>query len=198
MRYRYILVLLSLAISQAVPGSQVKPVLKFKTSSGHTVKVTRGTIYYDNKSLLKIEDSEILYDSGLNRLIEDHGAVFLFVAMDGRPNLDRLNAFSITPLKAILVADAILSAIKDFDGDGYLEFGGSDLTEAYSNPDSMYYVPTAYYEIRHGKIHPDKALTISKDVSLNGLYLPPGKRLDKEGFCCRVVRTPGKKHGGKM
>jgi len=114
--------------------------------------------------------------------------------MDGRPNLDRLNAFLIHPTKAILVADAILSAIKDYDGDGYLEFGGRDLTEIYTHPDSMCYVPTAYYELRKGKIHPDGALTRTEDIKINGLYLPPNKQLDRNGFCCKIIPIPGKKH----
>jgi hypothetical protein len=176
-------------------GSPVKKILSFKTYTGHVVKVLKGRIFYDNKVIFNGEnDDEILYDDKSNRLIEDHGSVFLFIAMDGNPNLDRLNAFLITPTKAIIIADAILSPIKDYDHDGYLEFGGRDLTEMYPNRDSTYYIPTTYYEIRDGKIHLDKTLTRNEDIKLNGLYLPPNKQLDNDGNCCKVVPTPGRKH----
>jgi len=193
---RYIFLLASFMCIAALSGFQspANNILSFKTSSGHIVKVKKGYILYDNKSIFKIKYDDILYESKSNRLIEDHGAIFLFVAMAGNPNLDRLNAFRVTPTKATLVVDAILSPIKDYDGDGYLEFGGRDLTEVYPNPDSMYYIPTAYYEIRDGKILPDEMLTRKEDIKLNGLYLPPNKQLDKNGNCCEVVPTPGRKH----
>jgi len=174
---------------------QPKHLLQFKTSNGHVIKVTRGVILYDSKEVFKIDyDDDILYNDENNQLIEDHGSVFLFVAMAGQPNLDRLYAFLITPTKARLVADAILSPVKDYDGDGYLEFGGSDLTEVYPNPDSMYYIPTAYYEIRNGQIIPDYKLSRIKDIAINGRYLPPAKQKDNDGNCCTVIPTPGKKH----
>jgi len=177
---------------------QPKHLLRFKTAGGHVIKVTKGYILYDSKVIFKIKyDDDILYDDKNNQLIEDHGSVFLFVAMAGQPNLDRLNAFLITPTKAKLVVDAILSPVKDYDGDGYLEFGGNDLTEGYANPDSMYYIPTAYYEIRDGKIIPDNVLTRTKDLAINGRYLPPSKQLDKDGNCCTVIPTPGRKHHAK-
>lgn len=171
-----------------------KNVITFKTSAKHKIKVVEGKIEYDNKVIAKIKYDDVLYESKFNRLIEDHGSSFLFIAMYGAPNLDRLNVFLITPKKATQVADAILSRVKDYDGDGYLEFGGCDLTEAYGNPDSMYYVPTIYYEIRKGEIHPDNSLTRREDTKLNGLYLPPAKQLDKYGNCCSVVAIPGRKH----
>ena len=195
MKYKYILVLLISVAALSGFRLAVKNILNFKTSTGHTIKVFEGQISYDNKAIFKRKyDDDILYESKSNRLIEDQGVVFLFIAIGGSPNLDRLNAFLITPTKATLVADAILSPIKDYDGDGYLEFGGRDLTEMYPNRDSMYYIPTAYYEIREGKIHPDNSLTKSEDIKLNGLYLPPSRQLDKDGNCCKVVPTPGRKH----
>jgi len=195
MKYKYILVLLISFAALSGFRLPVKNILSFKTSTGHTIKVSKGQISYDNKVIFKRKyDDDILYESKSNRLIEDQGAVFLFIAIGGSPNLDRLNAFLITPTKATLVANAILSPIKDYDNDGYLEFGGSDLTEGYDNPDSMYYIPTAYYEIREGKILPDNSLTRREDIKLNGLYLPPSKQLDKDGNCCKVVPTPGRKH----
>ncbi len=141
--------------------------------------------------MLQLKYPEDIIDTGnLNQIIEDHGAVFLFLAEFGGPNLDRYNVYKITPSAATMVADAILSPIKDYDHDGYLEFGGRDLTEHYPNPDSMYYIPTEYYEIRNGEIHTDKTLTIQKDKEINGLYLPPGKQLDNDGNCCVVIPDP--------
>jgi len=52
----------------------------------------------------------------------------------------------------------------------------------------MYYIPTAYYEIRKGEIHPDIPLTMKKDIELNGVYLR--SQLDKDGNCCRVIKKP--------
>src|SRR6202012_5783563 len=136
-----------------------KKQLTFKTANGHIVKVDNGVIYYDKKSIANIKNAaDVNYANKANRLIEDNGNVFLFITMNGNPNKDRVLAYEITPGKAIVRADAILSLVKDYDGDGYLEFGGSDLTEAYPNPDSMYYIPTAYYEIKRGKIHRDDVL----------------------------------------
>jgi hypothetical protein len=194
MKYKYVLLLLILIANLSGFRLSEKNITSFKTSSGHIIKVVKGKILYDNKMIFKIKYDDVLYESKSNRLIEDRGSIFLFIAMAGNPNLDRLSAFLITPTKATLLVDVILSPIKDYDNDGYLEFGGRDLTEMYPNPDSMYYIPTAYYEIREGKIHPDNSLTRSEDIKLNGLYLPPNKQFDKDGNCCKVVPTPGRKH----
>jgi hypothetical protein len=178
-----------------VSHGQRRP-LEFKTHAGHVIKVSGGTISYDREALLQLKYPEDIIDTGkLNRIIEDHGAVFLFLAERGEPNLDRYNVYKISPSAATMVADAILSSVKDYDHDGYLEFGGRDLTEHYPNPDSMYYIPTEYYEIRNGEIQIDKTLTIQKDKEINGVYLPPGKRHDKDGFCCVVIPAP--RHKGK-
>jgi hypothetical protein len=195
MRYKYILILLIFTICLSSFQLSKKNILSFKTSTGHIIKVFKGQILYDNRVIFKRKyDDDILYGDKANRLIEDHGIIFLFIAVDDRPNLEKLNAFLITATKATLVANAILSPIKDYDNDGYLEFGGRDLTEGYNNPDSMYYIPTAYFEVREGKINRDNALTKKEDIKLNGLYLPPNKQMDKNGFCCKVIPIPSKKH----
>lgn len=199
MKIRFSFFLFFVFAMQVAFGYQLKHSLRFKTADGHVIKVANAKILYDNRVIFKRKyDDDILYDSKSNRVIEDHGSIFLFLAIGGGPNLDRLNAFQITSSKAILVADAILSPIKDYDGDGYLEFGGRDLTEMYPNPDSMYYIPTEYYEIRDGEINLDKELTRSKDIAINGRYLPRSKRDDSDGFCCVVIPTPGKKHHTKQ
>jgi hypothetical protein len=88
----------------------------------------------------------------------------------------------------------VISPIKDYDNDGFLEFGGRDLTEHHPSPDSMYYVPSDYYEIRNGKVSLDNSLIRTEDIKANGLYLSPNKRLDKRGFCCKVIPKPRNKH----
>jgi hypothetical protein len=169
-------------------------VLDFKTSGGNRIVVAKGWLYYDNTPIFKIKFyDEILFKDKSNRLIEDHGSVFLFIAFDDSPNADRLSSFLITPTKATLVADAILSPIKDYDNDGNLEFGGTGLTEVHPDPDSMYYVANEYFEISGGKIHTDNSLNRSEDVADNGIYLPPNKRRGKDGSCCVVVHIPGRK-----
>ncbi len=197
MKYFFILFLILTSAGNSVSAQSRPERLHFRTSSGHVIKVQGGAITYDNHKIWTIKYPEdIIFDSKSDRLIEDHGSVFLFIAMAGNPNNDRLNAFLITSKKATLLVDAILSPIRDYDGDGYPEFGGRDLTEVYPNPDSMYYIPTAYYEIKNGKIQPDTPLTRSEDIAINGRYLPPGKQLDKDGFCCKVIPVPGRKHKG--
>jgi hypothetical protein len=190
MKYKLFLVLTVMILGNTAFGVPHKHILTFKTSTGHIVKVYNGAITFDSKRIFKLNDDEIIYNNAANKLIEDHGIAILFLAIDDRPNLEKLDAFIVTPQKATLVAKAILSPVKDYDHDGYLEFGGRDLTEVYPNPDSMYYVPTAYYEIRDGKIHLDMPLTRSKDIEINGIYMPVNEQLDKDGFCCKVIPKP--------
>jgi hypothetical protein len=186
-----IFILTFIFFSPSIFGQSQKQLLRYKTSTGHVITVRGNAILYDNRRIFTIKyPDDIYFDSKSNRIIEDHGSVFLFLAVNGSPNLDRLNVFSITSSKAVLVTDAILSPIKDYDHDGFLEFGGSDLTEVYPNPDSMYYIPTAYYEIKNGKIHSDDSLTRIKDIEINGLYIPYKKQLDKNGSCCKVIPKP--------
>jgi hypothetical protein len=192
MKQSVIFLIVVVLVSQNVSGFSAKRMLLFKTSKGHIIKVYKGIISLDNKRIYKMNDDEIIYDNVSNKTIEDHGSVLLFLVLDDRPNLEKLGTFMIKPGKAILVAKSIRSPIKDYDNDGFLEFGGSDLTEGYPNPDSMYYIPTSYYEIRNGKVHPDKSLTRNKDVEINGIYLPPKNQLDKDGFCCKVIPKPPK------
>jgi hypothetical protein len=190
MKYKLILVLTVVIFSYNVFGTPNKQILTFRTSNGHFVKVFNRAITFDSKTIFKLNDDEIIYNNAANKLIEDHGVAILFLAIDDRPNLEKLDVFIITPQKATLVAKAILSPIKDYDHDGYLEFGGRDLTEVYPNPDSMYYVRTAYYEIRDGKINLDMPLTRRKDIDINGTYIPVKEQLDKDGFCCKVIPKP--------
>src|SRR5207302_1421532 len=68
----------------------------------------------------------------------------------------------------------------------------SDLTEWYPSEDSMYYIPTEYYEIRNGRIRFDTSFTEERDKWINGVYL--SHPADANGNCCKVILKPGKKH----
>jgi len=79
----------------------------------------------------------------------------------------------------------------DLDGDGKIQLRGFDLTEWYDSKDSMYYNPSRYYEIDNGTIKFDSSLARKMDIKVNGIYL--AKPLDKDGYCCVVVKKPKKK-----
>lgn len=186
--------ILVIAIGLVAFMSPEKQSLRLKTSKGAVIKVIKDHILYNGKKIATLKYFEdVLWEDKANRLIEDHNKTFLFLAMDGSPSALRLNVFLITSKKATMVADAILTPIKDYDRDGYLEFGGAEFTEAHPHPDSMYYVPNAYYEIRKGEIIPERALTISQDIKINGIYLTPSKQPHKDGSCCRVILKPKRK-----
>ncbi|HLX53842.1 MAG TPA: hypothetical protein VKR58_07870, partial [Aquella sp.] len=89
MKHKYVLVLLVTIATLSGFQLPVKNIISFKTASGHVIKVVNGQILYDTKSIFKIKyGDDILYESKSNRLIEDHGSIFLFIAMAGNPNLD--------------------------------------------------------------------------------------------------------------
>ncbi|MGZ3756206.1 MAG: hypothetical protein ACXVAY_14370 [Mucilaginibacter sp.] len=160
--------------------------LIYKTKSGHVIRVNCKRILYDGKLVFTFKfPDEVEIDYKKDYLIEDNGSAFLFLFSYGNPNLDRFNVYQILATGTKLVADSIASQIKDYDNDGKLEFGGRDLTEMHPSPDSMYYIPTKYFEISNGKISIDKALTKQMDIKINGIYL--SKPLDKDGNCCTAI-----------
>jgi hypothetical protein len=114
--------------------------LIFHTMLGLEVTVHKGSIKVNNRNLYKIQDEEFLFPSKRNRLIENGGSVFMFLEINGSPNKDRLYVLKITKDKVDSIANSISSEIRDFDGDSYLEFGGSDLIEVHPSNDSMYYI----------------------------------------------------------
>jgi hypothetical protein len=193
MKPLFLFILLGLWIGLTGFKSAGTDQVSFKTSKEDIVKVKKGIIYFNDKKILSLQYDDLIYGSKLNRLLENHNSIFLFLAEDGRPNLNHLQAYKITASKAVLVADAILSPLRDLDHDGFLEFGGNDLTEAYPNRDSMYYIPTAYYEIKNGKITKDMTLTRQQDIKLNGTYLK--SPLDVNGNCCKVIPNPKRLKG---
>ena len=172
-------------------GQSQKDKILFHTKNGTEIRVEYDSIFVNNKALFGFAKYALDYSSNLNRLIEDHNTNFLFLVISDSPNRDRLYGFKITNSKVDSVVDAIASKIKDFDKDGYLEFGGSDLTEEYPSKDSMYYIPSAYYEIRNGNIYFDSLLTKKKDIEVNGIFLKD--QLDENGNCCKVIPKLKKK-----
>gem|GEM_PF-505222 len=181
------------ALSLLAGFAQNKPrTLNFHTSRGLAIKVDSLGVYINNKKVHRFDTEDLIFHSRRNRLIENGGTSFLFLEIDGRPNLNRLVGFRISSGKADSMVDVVSSDIVDMDGDGYLEFGGRDLTEGYPSEDSMYYIPTEYYEIRNGTIRYDSSLTKERDIWINGVYLP--HPLDTDHNCCKVILKPGKKH----
>lgn len=187
------ILLLLLAISWVPCLSQInsKP-LTFHTTGGLAIIVHGNIISVNGKDLYTIRDEEIHVDSKYNRIVEDAGFVFLFIEIDGSPNEDKMLVFRVSKDSVDLVTKAISSEVEDVDGDGYLEFGGSDLTEGYPARDSMYYIPSPYYEIRKGQVRYDSVCTRLMERKLNGIYL--SNPLDEHGNCCKVIPKPGKKN----
>jgi hypothetical protein len=174
-------------ISQTHPAKE----LTFHSDQGLTIRVHKGVIAVNNKDLYRFHFDDIIYSSKRNQLIRSGGSTFLFLETDGRPNRDLLYAFKITSEKVDSVANAISSEIWDMDGDGYPEFGGTDLNEAHPSEDSMYYLPSSYYEIRRGRIIYDTAYSEEIDRRINGVYWP--HPIDGNGNCCTAIVKPGKR-----
>jgi len=169
LRLRHLLLLLI-----GLPAFAQKPDdnLHFTSSKQQKIAVYKGSIIVNGNKTFKFATDEIVYKSKRNRLVEDGGNVFLFLEVNDSPNKNKLVVFSINNSIADSVLTAIASDIKDFDHDELLEFGGSDLTEAYPAADSMYYVPSRFYEIKKGRIVFDAAYTEKIDKKVNGVYIP--------------------------
>jgi len=164
--------------------------LSFHSSKGQVVSAQSKGIYVNGQLLRQLHDVELIIPSRRSKLIEDKGSVFLFLEIFDGPDKNKFYVYQIFNDRADSITTAISSEIKDYDGDDYLEFGGQELTEMHPSEDSMYYIPTEYYEIRNGKIFYDSALTREMDIRLNGIYLRhPG---DENGSCCKVIEKPGK------
>ncbi|WP_143097719.1 hypothetical protein [Chitinophaga sp. CF118] len=162
--------------------------LHFTSSKQQKITVYKGTIFVNGNRAYQLASDAIVYTSRRNRLVEDNGNVFLFLEVTKTPNKNRLYVFGINNSKADSLMDAISSDVKDMDHDGFLEFGGSDITATYPSNDSMYYIPAKYYEIKRGLITFDAAYTEKMDKKVNGTYI--SEPLDKSGNCCKVIPKP--------
>ena len=190
---------LILSIALFFSFNQTKDRIVLKTHSGENITVTKDHIYFNKKPISKTID-DIVYNSKYNRLIEQNSSILLFLEIDDRPDFNKLKVFKLTPQKAIELVECVYNdrsqgigpaPFTDMDKDGKLEFGGFDLTEAYDSKDSMYYIPSKYYEIDKGSVTFDSAFTKKMDIKVNGIYLQ--KPLDKGGNCCKVIKKPKKK-----
>lgn len=167
--------------------------LSLKIDSFNTITIKRDYYnpkdYNDYHQAFFLNEEKVFTDranylvdaSKYSRIISKNGNVLLFMECDGRPNLDYLSAYKIniknkriTYLSSSVFENNPKSKTKpftDIDGDGFIEYGGFDLTEMHPNPDSMYYHPSSFYEIRNGKLFFDSLLTKKEDIRVNGMYV---------------------------
>jgi hypothetical protein len=154
--------------------------------------------FFLNGEKIYVDTSHVfIYESNYNRVFKNKGHTFLFLATDDKPNSNAVSAYELVDRTLNFVTfctmDESIKAtfLKDIDNDGNAEFGGFGLTEQYTNADSMYYNPSAYYEIKNGKILFDTKLVKKEDKKENGVYLK--NPLDKDGYCCVIVKIPTNK-----
>jgi hypothetical protein len=159
--------------------------IAFKSSQGHMVSVYNGSIIVNSKRSYQLGVDNVVYKSRRNKIIEDKGNVFLFLEVTDGAKKNKFYIFSIHNSIADSLFTAIASDVKDLDQDGFMEFGGSEASPPYPAADSMYYVPSRFYEIRNGQITFDGAYTEKVDMKVNKTYIPDP--LDKNGNCCVVV-----------
>lgn len=178
------LLLLIIICSAAMAQSPANNIA-FKSSQGHMVSVYKGSIIVNSKRSYQLGADNVVYKSRRNRIIEDKGNVFLFLEVTDNGKKNKFYIFSIHNSIADSMFTAIASDVKDLDRDGYMEFGGSEAAQPYAAADSMYYVPSRFYEIKDGKITFDGVYTEAVDTKMNGIYIPDP--LDKSGNCCVVI-----------
>jgi len=159
--------------------------IAFKSSQGHMVSVYNGSIIVNAKRSYHLGVDNVVYKSRRNKIIEDKGNVFLFLEVTDGTKKNKFYIFSIHNSIADSLFTAIASDVKDLDQDGFMEFGGSEASQPYPAADSMYYVPSRFYEIKNGQITFDGAYTEKVDMKVNKTYIPDP--LDKNGNCCVVV-----------
>ena len=162
-----------------------KDEITFETKLGETIKVKKGEIIFKMHQVYSFPEDVIIYKSKLNNIVEDSSGIFLFITVSNSPSKDLFHIFKLSTSGVNKIKETIASEIKDYDKDGYLEFGGADITEAYPQKDSMYYIPTEFFELKNGKIVLDTSLTKKMDIKLNGVFI--GSPLDKNHNCCVVI-----------
>jgi hypothetical protein len=158
-------------------------------------------IYFNDKLIFCGTDNGFVYDSKYNRIIEENNHILLFVETMGQPNFNHITGYDLNKTSAKLIVDCVyndevqrkgIPPFTDIDKDGYLELGGFDLTEQHPSADSMYYIPSDYYEIKNGIVSYDSSLTKKMDIKENGIYLK--QSADIHGYCCKVIPKPKHKH----
>ena len=162
---------LLLFIGLPAMAQSTKTGLVFKSSKAQYITVNKGTIFVNGNRAYQLPPDAVNLASRRNKLIEDNGNVFLFLEINGAPNKNKLYVFGVNNSSVDSLATAISSDVRDYDHDEYLEFGGSDNVPVYPAADSMYYVPSKFYEIKKGRILYDKEYTEKIDMKVNGQYL---------------------------
>ncbi|HEY0609639.1 MAG TPA: hypothetical protein VGD35_08290 [Chitinophaga sp.] len=182
--------LLMIIISSPALAQSPTNNIAFKSSQGHMVSVYKGSIIVNSKRSYQLGSDNVVYKSRRNRIIEDKGNVFLFLEVTDGAKKNKFYIFSIHNSIADSLFTAIASDVKDLDQDGFMEFGGSEASQPYPAADSMYYVPSRFYEIKNGQITFDGAYTEKVDTKVNKTYIPDP--LDKNGNCCVVIPRKAK------
>ncbi|MBV7529242.1 hypothetical protein [Chitinophaga sp. sic0106] len=162
---------LGLGSCLAAQAQKEKNELHFKSGQSQLITVYKGTVFVNGNKAFIFQKDNINYASKRNKLVEDGRTVFLFLEIDNAPNKNRFLVFNIDHSLADTVVNAIASDVKDWDGDGNLEFGGAENTPVYNGTDSAYYVASRFYEIKKGKISYDAALTEKTDLKKNKVFL---------------------------
>lgn len=168
MRFPILPLFLLVAAAPAM-AQQPKDQLHLKSSINQQITVYKGTVFVNGNKAFLLHD-EVNYASRRNKLVEDEGAVFLFLDMARQPEKEML-VLRIEHSNADSVATAVVSDVKDFDHDGQLEFGGKAAVPPSPSADSVYYVPARFYEIKKGNIALDDAYTQQIEKKINGVYL---------------------------
>jgi hypothetical protein len=166
-----------------------KTELHFTSSKQQKITVYKGNIFVNGNKAFIFQSDDINYSSRRNKLVEDNGNVFLFLEVKGSPNKDRLYVFGINNSKADSLLTAVSSDVKDYDHDEHLEFGGAELSEAYPSNDSMYYIPSKFYEINKGRIIYDATYTEKIDKKANGVFI--AEPMDKNGKYVVIPKPKG-------
>jgi hypothetical protein len=141
-----------------------------------------------------------IYGSKYNRIIKSKSKLLLFLETDGSPNFNYIAAYSIEKdNKVTFIADCVYNdknqgagpaPFTDIDHDGFLEYGGFDLTELPQNPNYIYYNPSEFYEIRNGIVKFDSLLAKKSDIKENGVHL--SNFMDNRGNCCKIIKKPNR------
>ena len=184
LRLRYLLLLFTGIPAMA---QTTKTGLKFTSSKNQFITVYKGTIFVNGNKAYQLGENAVNLSSRRNKIIEDKGNVFLFLEIDGSPKKNRLYVFGINNSSADSLVSTIAGDVLDYDHDGNMEFGGSDVQEAHPSPDSMYYTPARFYEINRGRIIFDADYTEKAEKKLNGVYISDPM---ENGKCCKVIPKP--------